>query len=576
MKKTIAIILIIFLFTSIPAIADESTAIVFDDVPADHWAFQSIHTLRSLNITGGIDGNRFGLGLTISRAEFVTFLMRLMQWDLISPAEGSFTDNQDTGRWYFSYIETALAHGVIQKDSDRFRAEEPITREEMAVMIIRSLGYDILAGQLADLPSPFSDVSENRGYITMAKDFGIINGVGNGLFKPNDSAKREEAAAMMIRMVERLKSPIQELHGFYAIRSAGQIEFIQALDSVGFGWSRLEYDAENGQVFLNRTSKNNNEYSFPDSFMVPLREADGHNTSKLLNIIVREENVPDKETGSSVPLVEYIIQSPQVRRQVIDSISLAVEETTIMGETASFDGAIIDFEYLTSPSKQVFNTFLTEMKEALARTGKKLYVAVHPLWKPGQSCYDGYDFRTIGGLADKVILMAHDYYAGELSENDMQNGFTVTPLTPFEYIYHALKAITDEATGVQDKEKILVQFSFDSVQWKLKDGKVVKSTPDHPAYEAIHRRLMIDNVEIKYSTQYQNPYALFHDSGDVTDNVLWYEDSQSIQAKINLAKMFGIRGISLWRLGNIPDFEQTGLKMDYMDVWQMILQNAGR
>ncbi len=575
MRKTIIIILIFLLFMSIPAIADESTAVVFNDVPADHWAFRAIHTLRSLKITDGIDGNRFGLGLTINRAEFVTFLVRLMQWDLISPAEGSFSDNQDTGRWYFRYIETALAHGVIQRDSERFRPEEPVTREEMAVMIIRSLGYDTLAGQLADLPGPFSDVTENRGYIIMAKDFGIINGVGNGIFKPYDSAKREEAAAMMIRMVERLKRPVRELHGFYAIRSAGQIGFIQSLDSAGFGWSRLEYDAGSGQVILNLTSKNNNEYSFPDSFTIPLQEADRHNTSKLLNVIVREDTVQDPEIGSPIPLVEYVIKSPQVRRQVIDSISLAVEETTINGETASFDGAIIDFEYLTAPSKQAFNTFLTEMKEALARNGKKLYVAVHPLWKPGQSGYDGYDFRTVGELADKVILMAHDYYARELTENEMQSGFTATPLTPFEYIYHALKAITDETTGVQDKEKILVQFSFDSVQWKLKDGKVVKSAPDHPAYEAIHRRHMMDGTEIHYSARYQNPCALFHDSADQTDNVLWYEDSRSIQAKINLAKMFGIRGISLWRLGNIPDFEQTYNK-DYLDIWQTILQNAGR
>jgi len=33
--------------------------------------------------------------------------------------------------------------------------------------------------------------------------------------------------------------------------------------------------------------------------------------------------------------------------------------------------------------------------------------------------------------------------------------------------------------------------------------------------------------------------------------------------------MFGIRGISLWRLGNIPDFDDDGM---YLDVWQQLTE----
>lgn len=106
------IIISIILFSHlVPVIADEGIpAAPFDDVPRSHWAFQPIHTLRSLKIIDGIDGNRFGLGITISRAEFVTLLVRLMQWELMTPGEGSYTDNRDTTRWCFPYIETALVH----------------------------------------------------------------------------------------------------------------------------------------------------------------------------------------------------------------------------------------------------------------------------------------------------------------------------------------------------------------------------------------------------------------------------------------------------------------------------------
>jgi hypothetical protein len=183
-KRLICLVLVSFFILTGSAFSAEKGYLRFSDVPAGHWADKFIHELRSLGITDGIGSNRFGLGLTIKRCEFVAFLSKLMEWELITPEKGSFTDNMDAGKWYYSHIETALRKGVILKDSDSFGADEPITREEMAVMIVRALGYDALAGQLGYLGSPFDDVFSSTGYITIAKDFGIITGVGGKKFNP--------------------------------------------------------------------------------------------------------------------------------------------------------------------------------------------------------------------------------------------------------------------------------------------------------------------------------------------------------------------------------------------------------
>lgn len=39
--------------------------------------------------------------------------------------------------------------------------------------------------------------------------------------------------------------------------------------------------------------------------------------------------------------------------------------------------------------------------------------------------------------------------------------------------------------------------------------------------------------------------------------MIWYENETSIKAKVEVAKQLGIKGISVWRLGTIPDFEDT-------------------
>jgi len=553
--------------------ANEDTTLTFVDVPEDHWAYNEIHKLRDLKITDGIGNNMFGLGMVITRGELAAFLVKLMKWEPISPGQGSFLDNMDPNKWYYQPIETALQHDVVSKE-EKFRPTDPITREEMAVMLVRTLGYKTLAEQLNSLESPFEDVSSNIGYITVAKDFGIINGIGNGLFKPNDTAKREEAAAMMMRMYKKLIQPISELHGFYAIKSAGQAHMIKDFDSVGFGWSRLEYDGGKDEVILNTSKANNNDYAIPQGYEGPLSMAKDNGVRKSLMVLASNNTIITTKDGSNIPLIQYVLNDAEKRSQAIDVILSQVINPMDADGTLTMDGVVIDFEDMRGEAlREAFNVFLKELKAELDNGGKYLYVAVHPARKHGQAYYDGYDYKAIGDMADKVILMAHDYYAKQLTEAEMDMGYTITPVSPIDEVYYALKAITDEEKGVKDRSKIWIQLSFDAVQWKLKEGKVINKYPYNPSYEAIQKRLVMEGVTINYSERYQNPYATFFDANDGTDNIIWYEDSRSIQSKIDLAKMFGIEGVSLWRLGNIPDYQEDGNKKIYMDVWKRILEN---
>ena len=44
----------------------------------------------------------------MTRAAYATALCRLMGWELVTPEKGSFTDNQDTVKWYYSAIGDGL------------------------------------------------------------------------------------------------------------------------------------------------------------------------------------------------------------------------------------------------------------------------------------------------------------------------------------------------------------------------------------------------------------------------------------------------------------------------------------
>ncbi|MCX7922927.1 MAG: S-layer homology domain-containing protein [Clostridia bacterium] len=575
----LTIIFTIILTTFMPCFAAQGTASTikrFSDVPQGHWTDKAVHFLRQKNVTQGIGNNKFGFGLTIKRGDFVMFLVRLMGWKIYAPSIGSFVDNKDKGKSYFTYIETALVHGVVTKDSAKFRPEDNITKEEAAVMLVCCMGYDSLAKQISYLGKPYSDVTNNTGYITIVKDIGIMSGNSKGQFLPKAAVKKEEAAVMLVKMYEKLNTTIKSLHAFYAISSYSQINFIKDLDSVSFAWSRLEYDKSSNKVQLNMTTANNNDFYLPKGFSEPVNFAEQNSASVQLNIFATQETtITDEKKRVNLGLIEYILTTPSVRADVIASIVQKVNNINSGGEQVSFNGVVIDFECMRGAalSKQ-FNSFLIELNKELKKYQKNLYVAVHPTRRPGQAYFDGYDYKSIGEIADKVILMAHDYNAKKLSESDMQNGFTSTPLTPIDEIYYALRAITDKNTGVKDLNKIMLQISFGSVQWKKVKGRVIKQYPDLPTYEQIKQRLYNKNgsekVSMMFDSRTMNPWFTYHNTSDNTDNTIWYEDSRSISSKIKLAKMFGVQSFSLWRLGNIPAYEDSASQKIYLDIWQQI------
>lgn len=60
---------------------------------------------------------------------------------------------------------------------------------------------------------------------------------------------------------------------------------------------------------------------------------------------------------------------------------------------------------------------------------------------------------------------------------------------------------------------------------------------------------------------------MYYTTEDGTEIFLWYEDARSVSDKLQLAKLFGIQGVSFWRIGTIPNYADEGL---HYNVWEGI------
>lgn len=210
----------------------------------------------------------------------------------------------------------------------------------------------------------------------------------------------------------------------------------------------------------------------------------------------------------------------------------------------------IDFEGLRSEQRADFTAFLTELADAVHGMDKTLYVCVSPVLLSG-SYYDGYDYSSIGALADKVILMAYDYEARDMSDFVGTEYYKTAATVPLDQVFLGLSVLKYQGVAA---DKIVLGLSCKNVAWKIDGaGKMVSGAPVTVSNETLHQRLAQSDTVKGWSDTYQQSYAIYT-TEDGSRYFVWYQDGASIARELETAKLLGISGVSLWRLGTIPAY----------------------
>ncbi len=118
----------------------------FKDVAPTHWAYNVIKQLSSKkNVINGVSDDQFAPMQSVSRAQFTAMLVRGL--GLKETVEMRFADVPSTYA-YAKEISAAFKAGIIDGISESvFAPDQTIKREEMAKMIVR--GYEVKSGAKA-------------------------------------------------------------------------------------------------------------------------------------------------------------------------------------------------------------------------------------------------------------------------------------------------------------------------------------------------------------------------------------------------------------------------------------------
>jgi len=175
----------------------------FDDLGSASWAQDSIIKLYNEGVISPSADRKFRPDDTVTREEFTKLVCAAFNLE-DSSALCSFSD-VSADAWYYMYIASMSSKGIITGYGETFGTGNTITREDMAVISLRSLEY-LGMGLDSGVYASFADEADVSSYAVDAvyalKNAGIINGMGNGSFVPKSNATRAQAAKIICGLME--------------------------------------------------------------------------------------------------------------------------------------------------------------------------------------------------------------------------------------------------------------------------------------------------------------------------------------------------------------------------------------
>ena len=182
-----------------PDFAVTLPGVSFPDVPEAAWFAPAVLRLTERGILTGMPDGSFAPSRTVTRGEIVTMLWR-MAGEPQTEKSAPFAD-VDPDCWCGDAVCWAAEQQIALGYQGNFSPNAPITRQDLAVMLMRYQTAVVQSSLPQDAPAPaFADNAEIAPYaaesIYLLQKAGIVNGV-SGSFLPRNTASRAEACKML-------------------------------------------------------------------------------------------------------------------------------------------------------------------------------------------------------------------------------------------------------------------------------------------------------------------------------------------------------------------------------------------
>ena len=175
----------------------------FSDLPKGEWYTEPVLKMLELGVVNGMPDGSFQPTGTVTRAQVANMLFKLAGQP--APQGDAVFADVKADSWYADAVRWAYEQGIVTGSEGKFRPDDAVTRQELAVMLVRYQEKVVKTAlpEVAEAPA-FADNDQIAAYASEAvyllQKAGIVTGA-DGRFQPAATATRGQVCKMLAGLV---------------------------------------------------------------------------------------------------------------------------------------------------------------------------------------------------------------------------------------------------------------------------------------------------------------------------------------------------------------------------------------
>jgi len=248
--------------------------------------------------------------------------------------------------------------------------------------------------------------------------------------------------------------------------------------------------------------------------------------------------------------INTILKSPAAREKLIQEIVTLINDTNTDGVVIDFETPL-DYGVKEDPNDGVRNdltAFMASLYAELKPMNKVVIMTVMPRSSASQYWLDAFDYGALSQVVDYMHVMTYDHHYRTSAPG---------PIAPYPWIKQVLTYIQNQ--GV-DMSKVLMGIPYYGRDWVV-SGKDSSGNPtyDSTAYGYSKALEIAENYGATISYYKYNgndpvgtPTFKYTDEKGV-EHTVFFDDLVSWDAKLSIAREFGLAGVGAWSMGWVDE-----------------------
>jgi len=231
---------------------------------------------------------------------------------------------------------------------------------------------------------------------------------------------------------------------------------------------------------------------------------------------------------ANIDIIYNILLSEDFQNRLIDNLLNIIREK-------GYYGVNISFENITTSNINLYEDFFRRISNRLNEEGYQVFLTAAPNLSTvnNEVVFERVDYSTLGDLAQNIIFMSFEW---------AERNIIPSPISS----YHKTDIFLNHILNSVPSDKIIIGVATIGYDWELPYVPRITNVYSLSFGRAVELARNVGAV-INFDEVSQTPYFTYR-SGDNVEHIVWYINSRSINASLDLVSKYNLRGISIWNI----------------------------